>query len=553
MSLDRFSVESSLVPSPVEVAVLQPEGTTGPLPLLLFLHGGGGSADQLGQFREYFEEAWAAGTLAPVVVATPSCQRSAYLDTFDGKEKWETFLLDALLPALRERFPVQTSREGTLLSGISMGGMGGLRLAFKYPERFATVAVLEPGIEPSLSFAEVPLRDRLFREIEYMETRFGKPVSEEHWQANNPANVARANAGAIQESGLDIYFECGDEDALYLHHGAEFLHRVLWDAGIPHEYRSVRRGDHLGFSLIERFRHMLGFLARHLDPPPVDIPGAVIPLSSLHEQQAQSAKRQGYVPERRTLVNAGDALIDVTVRGEGPTVVLLPSLGRGAADFEDLAMRLAAAGYRTLCPEPRSLGGSTGAMNGLTLHDLAADIVPVIERFGGPAIVIGHAFGNRVARSVASDRPDLVGHVVLLACGGKVPPKPEIHAALMACFNPMLSPDERLRAVNAAFFAEGNDPAVWNFGWHPELARAQLRAGQSTAVDEWWPAGGKSMLVVQGMQDVTALPANAELLREQFPERVTVHELQGAGHAMLPEQPEAIAQAVLAWLAARET
>ena len=65
------------------------------------------------------------------------------------------------------------------------------------------------------------------------------------------------------------------------------------------------------------------------------------------------------------------------------SLVLLPSLGRGADDFDDLAMRLANAGYQTLCPQPRSLGASSGGLESLTLHDFAADIIAVIERFGG--------------------------------------------------------------------------------------------------------------------------------------------------------------------------
>jgi S-formylglutathione hydrolase len=550
--LERFSLESQRVPSPVEVAVLTPASQAGgPLPLLLLLHGGGGSADNLERLQPDLEHAWSRGELAPCIVATPSCQRSFYLDTFDGSESWETFLLEELIPALRGRCPVETNREGTLLSGISMGGMGALRLAFKYPERFAAVAVLEPGIEPALAFAEIPLRDRLYRELDYMQTRYGKPIDEPHWQANNPANIARTNAAAIADSGLTIYFECGDADSLFLHHGAEFLHRVLWDAGISHEYRLLRGADHLGSSLVWRTRDMLAFLGRHLDPPPADIEQPRHPLALFQQERRQSWESQGYVPSQTRLVNAHGSIIETVARGEGPTIVLLPSLGRGAEDFDDLAMGLARGGFRSVCPEPRSIGASAGSLDDLTLHDLAADVAAVVEYYGAPAVVLGHAFGNRVARTLASDRPDLVSHVVLLACGGKVHPAPEVHSALLACFNPMLSASERLGAVNVAFFADGNDPAVWIDGWYPELARGQMRAVQATGVDEWWPAGGKPMLVVQGMQDVTALPANAELLREQFPDRVSIYELEGAGHAMLPERPAEIATAVLGWLKRR--
>ena len=62
----------------------------------------------------------------------------------------------------------------------------------------------------------------------------------------NPASIATDNAAAIRASGLKIFFDCGDNDYLNLHDGAEFLHRVLWDHGIQHEYRLVHGADHLG-------------------------------------------------------------------------------------------------------------------------------------------------------------------------------------------------------------------------------------------------------------------------------------------------------------------
>src|SRR5690606_19493524 len=131
--------------------------------------------------------------------------------------------------------------------------------------------------------------------------------------------------------------------------------------------------------------------------------------------------------EARQQVVAGDgARIAVTLRGSGPLVVLLPSLGRGASDFDDLATRLADAGYTAAAIDPRGAGESCGAAYGLTLHHYAADVAAVIEACGdGPAHVVGHAFGNRVARCLAADRPVLVRSVTLIASGGMTPPDPE--------------------------------------------------------------------------------------------------------------------------------
>src|SRR4051794_14183291 len=113
------------------------------------------------------------------------------------------------------------------------------------------------------------------------------------------------------------------------------------------------------------------------------------------------------------VVERGPVRVEVLVQGSGPTIVLLPSLGRGAEDFDGIAPRLAEAGFRVVRPEPRSVGQSEGPTEGLTLYDLAADVAAAIEggAEGGnprPAIVAGHAFGNWVARALAATRPEMV-------------------------------------------------------------------------------------------------------------------------------------------------
>ncbi len=51
-----------------------------------------------------------------------------------------------------------------------------------------------------------------------------------------------------------------------------------------------------------------------------------------------------------------------------------------------------------------------------------------------PFHLVGHAYGNRVARCLAADRPDRVASLILLGCGGKVPGDDEARAALIECF-----------------------------------------------------------------------------------------------------------------------
>ena len=67
-------------------------------------------------------------------------------------------------------------------------------------------------------------------------------------------------------------------------------------------------------------------------------------------------------------------------------------------------------------------------------------------------------------------------------------------------------------------------------------------------MEDWWEAGSKPITVLQASDDAIAPRANAEDLKRRLGERVEIVDIARAGHAMLPEQPERIAEAVLAAL-----
>ena len=246
--------------------------------------------------------------------------------------------------------------------------------------------------------------------------------------------------------------------------------------------------------------------------------------------------------------------VEVLQRGAGPLVLLLPSLGRGAEDFDDLTRRLARAGFRTAAVNPRGIGRSRGAAAmSPSLADYVEDVAQVIVSLtgpdcggrGAPVPIIGHAYGNRLARAVASQRPELVSALVLLAAGGQVAMKPEVARALLGVFDPALSPAEHLQAVRTAFFAPGNDPQVWRDGWYAAVAADQRKALAGAGADTWTSGGTAPIFIVQAADDAVAPPANAEALKAQHPDRVEIAVIDHAGHAMLPEQPERLAALVI--------
>ena len=237
--------------------------------------------------------------------------------------------------------------------------------------------------------------------------------------------------------------------------------------------------------------------------------------------------------------------------GSGPEIVMFASAGREASDFNELAGRLTEAGYAVTLFEAPGIHGVQASKEAPTLFDLADDVAIYLETRETPVVVLGHAFGNRLARTVATRHPGQVRGVILLAAGGLKPIPEKANTALMQSFDPHLTPQEHREAVRYGFFAGANEiPDHWLRGWHPETGRLQGAATRSTDSTLWWSAGGKPLLVITGLQDTIAPPADTiDLLEAGLREQVSAVRIDGAGHALLPEVPDQLGTAITAWLA----
>ena len=73
---------------------------------------------------------------------------------------------------------------------------------------------------------------------------------------------------------------------------------------------------------------------------------------------------------------------------------------------------------------------------------------------------------------------------------------------------------------------------------------AQGNATASTPFAEWGHGGRASMVILQPVEDAAAAGGAAALMK-RFPQRVMLHEITHAGHALLPEQPQLLNRLVL--------
>ena len=174
--------------------------------------------------------------------------------------------------------------------------------------------------------------------------------------------------------------------------------------------------------------------------------------------------------------------------------------------------------------------------------------------------VLGWAFGNRVARCLAEDHPNLVKTVILLAAGGRVPSNPESLKYYAILGNPDSSREKRSEALKFLYFSSSTNIETVNKVFRGPRASREIRkartkagrahgkAGQTTPLLEWWNGGQVPMLVIQGLEDKTAIPENGHILKKENEQRVKLVNLEDVGHFMIYEQPQKIVEEIKSFL-----
>ncbi|KAJ5663641.1 hypothetical protein N7507_004372 [Penicillium longicatenatum] len=249
-------------------------------------------------------------------------------------------------------------------------------------------------------------------------------------------------------------------------------------------------------------------------------------------------------------VRSAQANLQVIMQGSGPTVVIIPSYGRdGSDDFDYFSSALAAAGFLVLRSQPRGTFESTGPMTNVTLEDLAADIISVIDTLGGgEAIVIGHAFGTFLTKVIVL-YPEKVSSIVVAAPGGINLPTSVGNMPFIGG-NTSLPLAERLDALKTAFFAPNHDAHLWLDGWYTDVLVIEHGAVEAyrSLTSQWGGGNDTQVLEIIPADDPFQPKSEWNATTSLYPDRAPSVVIQDASHALFPEQGRSVVDAVLPWL-----
>ena len=264
------SLPSKILARAVPYCVLLPPSydteKTRRYPILYLLHGLGDNDQFLihSGGMNLVQDLWEGKQLGEFLIVTPAAGMSFYINSRDGKRRYEDFFLQEFMSGVEKRYRAQAGRSSRGIAGISMGGYGALHIAFSHPQLFAAVGAHSAALIEKLPNVSAQ-NARQLSQLRVLGEAFGSPFDAAFWNQNDPVTIART----ANLAGLKIYFDCGSEDDYGFDAGAEALDKLLTSRHIPHEFHLYPGGhdweyfaQHLP-ALLEFEFHAFGLSAGH--------------------------------------------------------------------------------------------------------------------------------------------------------------------------------------------------------------------------------------------------------------------------------------------------
>lgn len=243
---ESVKIKSAILGKEVEYSLYLPpdyDQSNRRYPVLYLLHGYTDDETgwtQFGEVKAIADRQLQKNEMTSMIIAMPDGGVSWYINSADGKVKYEDFFIKEFIPHIDATLRTRTEKRYRAIAGLSMGGHGTLIMALKNPALFTAAAPLSAGIFTREELIGMP-EDR-WNEV------FGSPYGKNTGEARLTEHLNKNWALALVEKTetdelkkMRYYIDCGDKD--FLIKGNMALHSLLIDKKVPHEFR-VREGIH---------------------------------------------------------------------------------------------------------------------------------------------------------------------------------------------------------------------------------------------------------------------------------------------------------------------
>jgi poly(3-hydroxyoctanoate) depolymerase len=248
-------------------------------------------------------------------------------------------------------------------------------------------------------------------------------------------------------------------------------------------------------------------------------------------------------------LEVGDGVrLRTSVRGTGPSVLLITGLGAGLELAEPVERALVARGLQVVSFDAPGVGQSTPYAWPRRMPGIARTVSRMLDGLGYSRVdVLGVSLGGIIAQQLAHQEPSRVRRLVLAATGpglGGVPGSPRVLLAL-ATPRRYRQPDYYRRVAGRIYGGAARDDPDGLL--HGSLARfmapvsirgylGQLQAVIGWTSTPWLHRLRQPTLILAGDDDPIVPLINARILAWRLP-NARLHIVRGGGHLFLLERP----------------
>jgi len=208
--IEEAAVKSSILNKAVRYTVYLPadyDRSERTYPVVYLLHGFTDDNTgwlQFGEINRYADKAIAEGIIPPMIIVMPNGDSSFYINSYDGKEKYEDFFIREFMPSIEKTYRIKADKRYRGIAGLSMGGYGSLIYSLKYPQLFAAAAPLSAAVfDDSASYLRAVHRLNLLvsRTADAMDGfRLFGPIAEEEFGFGGPREPPRKIASGLEST-----------------------------------------------------------------------------------------------------------------------------------------------------------------------------------------------------------------------------------------------------------------------------------------------------------------------------------------------------------------